>query len=109
MWGSWVRGHSDATTYARNLNRYVAEMKRADPAIRVIAVGDNDMQWNRTVLASGGPNIDLLAIHHYYMSEQMGGDLANLFARPLFYQKFYSELGRLIQELAPGKKIKLAI
>ena len=24
IWGDWVRGHSDATTYARNFNRYVA-------------------------------------------------------------------------------------
>ena len=49
IWGDWVRGHSDAATYARNLARYIAAMRAVDPSIKVIAVGDNDMAWNRTV------------------------------------------------------------
>ena len=50
IWGDWVRGHSDAVTYARNLTSYVARMRAVDSSIQVIAVGDNDMTWNRTVL-----------------------------------------------------------
>ena len=109
IWGDWVRGHSTAETYARNFNRYARAMRAADPSIKLIAVGDNDMGWNRTVLKAAGPQIDYLAIHHYYSRRDMAGDDLNLMARPLHYERFYGEVGRLIRELAPGRDIKLAI
>ncbi len=73
VWGSWVRGHSDAETYARNAVRYQAAMRAVDPTIRLIAVGDNDLDWNRTVLRRAGAVIDLLSIHHYYGLGEMAG------------------------------------
>ena len=76
IWGNWVRGHSDAETYARNYNRYVRAMRAVDPSLKFIAVGDNDMNWNRTVLARAGADIDYLAIHHYYGRREMEGDRA---------------------------------
>jgi alpha-N-arabinofuranosidase len=109
IWGNWVRGHSDADTYARNFNRYVTDMRRIDPTIRVIAVGDNDMNWNRAILRNAGPNIDYLAIHHYYGRHEMAGDLRNLMARPLFYEHFYQQLAQLLREVTPQREIKLAI
>ena len=56
IWGDWVRGHSDAVTYANNLNRYVEKMKAIDPSIKIIAVGDNNLDWNRRVLKIAGRN-----------------------------------------------------
>jgi alpha-N-arabinofuranosidase len=109
IWGDWVRGHSDAETYARNYNRYASAMRRVDPAIKLIAVGDNDMKWNRTVLRDAGNNIDYLAIHHYYGRREMSGDRLNLMARPLFYERFYRTVRDLILEVAPQRPIKLAI
>jgi alpha-L-arabinofuranosidase len=109
IWGDWVRGHSDADTYARNYLRYHAAMRAVDPAIRFIAVGDNDMQWNRTVLGLAGAQIDYLAIHHYYGLTDVEREYANLMARPLFYERFYREVGRAIAELAPGRDLKLII
>jgi alpha-L-arabinofuranosidase len=109
IWGKWVRGHSDAETYARNYNRYVAAMRAVDPRIKFIAVGDNDMKWNRTVLRLAGKDIDWLSIHHYYGRREMQGDLLNLTARPLHYEKFYGEVEKLMRELVPGKEIKLNI
>ena len=76
IWGDWVRGHSDAATYARNLTRYVDAMRAVDPSIELIAVGDNDMAWNRTVLGAPARRIDYLAIHHYYGRREMDGDAA---------------------------------
>jgi alpha-L-arabinofuranosidase len=84
-------------------------MRRVDPAIKLIAVGDNDMKWNRTVLRDAGNSIDYLAIHHYYGRKEMGGDRLNLMARPLFYERFYRTVRDLIQEVAPQRPIKLAI
>ncbi|MDQ6652742.1 MAG: hypothetical protein M3Y84_08345 [Acidobacteriota bacterium] len=109
IWGDWVRGHSDAETYARNCDRYASAMRLVDPTIKLIAVGDNDMKWNRTVLINAGKNIDYLAIHHYYGRAEMAGDPLNLMARPLFYEQFYSTVQTLIREVEPSRPIKLAI
>jgi alpha-L-arabinofuranosidase len=109
IWGDWVRGNSDAETYARNLVLYVDKMKAVDPSIKIIACGNNDMRWNRTVLKLAGNKIDYLAIHHYYGEGEMKGDRNNLRAHPLRYERFYPELSKAITELVPGHEIKLAI
>jgi alpha-N-arabinofuranosidase len=109
IWGDWVRGHSDADTYARNLTRYVAAMRAVDPSIEVIAVGDNDMDWNRTVLQRAGERFEYLAIHHYYGRRDMQGDLKNLLTRPLHYERFYAHIEALFREFAPDRRPKLAI
>jgi alpha-L-arabinofuranosidase len=109
IWGNWVRGHSDAETYASNYDRYQAAMRAVDPTIKLIAVGDNDMKWNKTVLKRAGPRVDYLAIHHYYGRAEMKGDDLNLMARPLFYEQFYKQVEQLIREEVPNRNIKLAI
>lgn len=109
IWGDWVRGHSDAATYARNFNAYARAMRAVDPTIKLIAVGDNDMRWNRTVLKESGAGFDYLAVHHYYGRREAAGDESNIIARPLFYEKFYGQLASAIKELAPGRDIRLAI
>ena len=109
IWGDWVRGHSDAQTYAENLNRYVEKMRAVDPSIAIIATGDNNLKWNETVLKIAGKNIDYLSIHHYYGPAEMKGDANNLRARPLRYEQFYVRMKQMLQELVPGHNIKLAI
>lgn len=109
IWGSWVSAHSDAAAYAQNFNRYYSAMHSADPSIKFISVGDNNLQWDRTVLANAGKGIDYLAIHHYYGAAEMHGDIRNLMAHPLKYEAFYKQLQSMIHQLAPGKDIKLAI
>jgi alpha-N-arabinofuranosidase len=109
IWGNWVRGHSDAETYARHYLRYRDAMLARDPSLRFIAVGDNDMAWNRTVIGRAGGQIDYLSIHHYYGLREAKGEYANLMARPLFYERFYREMARVLAELAPGRDIRLII
>jgi alpha-N-arabinofuranosidase len=109
IWGDWVRGHSDAETYARNYNRYAKAMRAVDPSIKLIAVGDNDMKWNRTVLRAAGANIDYLAIHHYYGRRESHGDPLNLMARPLHFERFYREVEQVLRELGLEGRVKLAI
>jgi alpha-N-arabinofuranosidase len=109
IWGDWVRGHSDAPTYAANYLRYARAMKAKDPKIELIAVGDNDMAWNRTLLRAAGREIDHLAIHHYYGAKEMAGDANNLMARPLFYERFYAEVAKLVRAEAGGREIRLSI
>ena len=109
IWGNWVRGHSNAETYARNYLRYAKAMRAVDPSIKLIAVGDNNMSWNETVLRIAGEQIDYLAVHHYYGRREMGDDRMNLMARPLFFERFYEQLEQTMRELVPGRQIKLAI
>jgi alpha-N-arabinofuranosidase len=109
IWGDWVRGHSDAATYARNYVRYHQAMRAVDSSIQFIAVGDNDMSWNRTVLHAAGGAIDYLAIHHYYGRKEMAGDARNLMARPLHYERLYKDVEKVIREEAPGRPIRLHI
>src|SRR5205085_5507287 len=109
IWGNWVRGHSDAETYARNYNRYAQAMRAVDPSIKLIAVGDNNMNWNRTVLREAGSNIDYLAIHHYYGRREMRGDPLNLMAHPLSFARFYAGVQQLLGELGLAGRVKLAI
>jgi alpha-N-arabinofuranosidase len=109
IWGSWVRGHSDAATYARNFREYRDAMTAIDPTLRFIAVGDNDMAWNRAVLSEVGNQIDYLAIHHYYGGDSLQRDNRNLAARPLQLERFYSQVAALIQEVVPDHPVRLAI
>ena len=109
VFGNWVRGHSDAETYARNFNRYQAAMKAVDPSISLIAVGDNNLAWDRTVLKIAGQHIDYLALHHYYSLEEMHGDELNLMAHPLAYETLYKSLRQMIRELVPGREIRLDV
>jgi alpha-N-arabinofuranosidase len=109
IWGDWVRGHSDANTYAQNFERYAAAMSGIDPSVKLIAVGDNNMEWNRTVLKAAGPHIDYLAVHHYYGAAETAGDPSNLMAHALSYERFYRQVGDVIRELVPGRNIKLAV
>jgi alpha-N-arabinofuranosidase len=108
IWGEWVRGHSDAATYVRNLTRYVAAMRAVDPSIYVIVVGDNDMAWNRTVL-DAGERFDSVAIHHYYTRKDMDGDVRNLLARPLYYERFYGKIEEKLRSIPVDRRPTLAI
>jgi alpha-L-arabinofuranosidase len=109
IWGAWVRGHADAATYASRALAYARAMRAVDPSIELIAVGDTDMDWNRTVLRTVGGIVDYLAIHHYYGRKDIADDPRNLMARPLHYERFYKEVEKTIRAEAPKRSIRLAI
>src|SRR5437660_6610220 len=80
-------------------------MRAVDRSIRLIALGDNNFDWDRTVLKIAGEHIDYLAIHHYYGEMEMKGDALNLMAHPLHYGDFYKQVATLIRETVPGRDI----
>ncbi len=64
-----------ARDYARVFLAHAAAMKRADPSIRVMAVGGQnfgtykfltDDNWNQTLLETAGDQMDYLAVHNAY-------------------------------------------
>lgn len=109
IWGDWVRGHSDAATYAANARRYIEAMKAVDPDIKIIAVGDEDPDWNRTVLEEIGELIDYLSIHHYRPKADDPPGFAALMARPLWYEDLYGRVREMIRETVPGRDIAIAV
>lgn len=109
IWGDWVRGHSDAATYAANARRYIRAMKAVDPSIKIIAVGDEDPNWNRTVLEEIGSEIDMLSIHHYRPRETDPPGYAALMARPLWYERLYDRVRTIIEETVPDREIGIAL
>ena len=108
IWGDWVRGHSDATTYAHNYLRYAKAMRAVDPSIRFIAVGRDRTDWNNEVLRIAGRSINLLSLHHYDPPSEEP-DLLDLLARPMHWESYYKQLGALIRERLPGSHIGLII
>jgi alpha-N-arabinofuranosidase len=109
LFGNWVRGYSSAATYAANARRYIQAMRAVDPTIQVIAVGDENMEWNKEVLREIGPEIDYLAVHHYYADDEKRVDKLNWFARPLWVERLYGQIDALIRQLVPGHPVKLAV
>ena len=109
IWGDWVRGHSDAATYAATARRYIRAMKAVDPSIRIIAVGDEDPEWNRTVLKEIGGEIDFLAIHHYRPKVDDPPGFPALMARPLRYERLYGAIREMIREIVPGREVGVAL
>lgn len=111
IFGGWVRGHTDAASYARAVLQYAATMRAVDPAIKLIAVGSSD-DWNAVVLKIAGKAIDYLAIHNYTSETQnraAADPRAQMMARAEEYEAGYRQTGKLIDELAPGRGIKLVV
>ena len=44
IWGSWVRGHSDAATYARNFRQYRAAMDEDRAAVALLQIVDGRLE-----------------------------------------------------------------
>ncbi len=109
IWGDWVRGHSDAATYAHNARRYIRAMREVDPDIRFIAVGDEDLEWNRIVLEAVGDQIDLLAIHHYRPKPVDPPSFGALMARPLWYERLYGQIRDQIRQIVPDRDVGVAL
>ena len=109
IWGDWVRGHSDAATYAANARRYIRAMKAVDPSIKIIAVGDEDPDWNRIVLEEIGAEIDMLSIHHYRPKQDDTQSYGALMARPLWYEELYGRVRAMIEEIVPDRQIGVAL
>jgi alpha-L-arabinofuranosidase len=111
VFGDWVRGSTDAETYARSALRYAAAMRAVDPTIQLIAVGSAD-DWNTTVLKIAGRAIDYLAIHDYTSLKDnatASNPRAQMMGRTAEFEASHRRTGDLLEKLAPGRNIKLLV
>ncbi|HEV2122353.1 MAG TPA: hypothetical protein VGW38_06230 [Chloroflexota bacterium] len=66
VYGNWVVGHCDPETYGRRARAMGEAMKRADPEVKVLLVGNaKDREWNRRMLRHAGSIGDFLSLHYY--------------------------------------------
>ena len=70
IFGIYETGHRSPSQYARTFREFAQAMRRTDPDLKLIAVGNhagatNREAINRIVLEGAGPEIDYLSIHQY--------------------------------------------
>jgi len=64
MYGDWQLGHMSLEHYAQKHNRFAAAMRKADPSIKIVAVGDAG-PWSEGMLKSCADRMDLISEHFY--------------------------------------------
>ncbi len=125
VWGRRQIGHTDAAGYAARLCQFVAAMRAADPAIRIVAVGDGitddatdnpGRRWNEAVLGRAGDQINALSFHICQpdkegWQEDYDLDLLHhtICAAPLDVEKMIGRMATQIETLAPGREIRIAL
>jgi alpha-L-arabinofuranosidase len=118
VWGDWQIGHTDASGYVERIGAFINLMKKADPDIRLVAVGLDHLEgdprnaegWNRRVLESIGKHIDYISFHIYQPSEEgyrPTYDQEELFrcmmAAPLSVEDGINRMAGLIKTIFPNR------
>lgn len=65
MYGDWQLGHIPLDQYTKRHNQFVDGMRKIDPSIKVIAVGDCYSDWSKGMLDHCWNRMDLLSEHFY--------------------------------------------
>ncbi|GGD78536.1 alpha-L-arabinofuranosidase C-terminal domain-containing protein [Paenibacillus nasutitermitis] len=66
IYGEWQHGHCTAEEFGHRYNRFAAAMKQVDPDIVLLACGDCNPEWNRTLLGIAAEHMDMLTLHIYH-------------------------------------------
>jgi alpha-N-arabinofuranosidase len=64
MYGNWQLGHMPLEQYVAKHNEFARAMRAADPAIRLVAVGDAG-PWSETMMKQCAGQMDLISEHFY--------------------------------------------
>ncbi|MBI5706760.1 MAG: alpha-L-arabinofuranosidase [Armatimonadetes bacterium] len=109
MYGDWQLGHVTLDEYTKRHNQYVQAMRKVDPSIKVIAVGENNWDWTRGMFTNCADNIDLIS-EHFYCQERPSvfghvGQIAEQIRRKA---NNHRELMKTIPAMK-GKKVQIAM
>ncbi len=127
-WGvgneTWLNiepGYSTPEGYAAYFNEFADAMRKADPGIKIVAVGDplgSTDKWNETVAKISGARADYLSLHYYFalgFLSQFDADhpvefYRSLQAAPVYVEQELRETLARIDAATPGdKKIQIAL
>jgi alpha-N-arabinofuranosidase len=125
VWGAWQIGTTSAKAYTDRLLKFISRMKKVDPTIKIVAVGDgiqtdapNDkgFLWNSEVIQQAGSQIDYLSWHIYQPDQSAWLDHYDLeklhwsvCAAPLDVENIIHRIDRQIKQLSPKKSILQAL
>jgi alpha-N-arabinofuranosidase len=70
MYGGWQLGHMSLEKYIEKHNRFAEAMRKADPSIVLVAVGDAG-RWSEGMMKHCAEHMDLIS-EHFYCGEQQG-------------------------------------
>ena len=70
MYGGWQLGHMPLEKYVQKHNKFAQAMRRVDPSIQLIAVGDAG-PWSETMLRECAGHMELIS-EHFYCHEKPG-------------------------------------
>jgi alpha-N-arabinofuranosidase len=120
-WLSIEPGSSTAAGYATFFNEFADSMRKADPGIRIVAVGDtlgSTDNWDETVARISGTRADYLSLHYYFalgFLSQFDADhpvefYRALQAAPVYVEQALRDVISKIDAATPGdKKIQIAL
>jgi len=109
MYGDWQLGHMSLEHYAQKHNRFAAAMRKADPSIEIVAVGDTGA-WSEGMLKSCADRMDLISEHFYcnrdkeVLAEYVSMIRDNVRAKVTAHRDYRKRLDSLA-----GKDIRIAI
>jgi len=115
LYGEWQIGYCvDGRECARRTVEFANEMKKVDPNIRIVAVGDLEQrsiepEWNLEMIKGAGKYIDYLSVHTYIGGDR---DYMGLLSAPAQIERALRATYELVwsasRKYASGKDIKLA-
>ncbi len=70
MYGNWQLGHMPLEKYIQKHNLFAEAMRKEDPSIKIIAVGDAG-KWSEGMMQHCAGHMDLIS-EHFYCGEQPG-------------------------------------
>lgn len=76
VYGAWQVGHTTAASYADKCVQWARFLRAVDPAIKIVAVGADDPDWDLEVLKRAGNQIDYISNHQYYGTDDYYGTVA---------------------------------
>lgn len=109
MYGDWQLGHMSLGHYAQKHNRFAIAMRKADPSIKIVGVGDAG-PWSEGMLMSCAGYMDLISEHFYcnrekeVITEYVAMIRDNVRRKVNAHRDYRKRLGSL-----KGKDIRIAI
>ena len=65
MYGGWQLGHVPLEEFVKRHNQFAEAMRAADPKIQLVAVGNADSGWTKTMFENCSDHMDLVSEHFY--------------------------------------------
>ncbi|WP_248925962.1 alpha-L-arabinofuranosidase C-terminal domain-containing protein [Paenibacillus hamazuiensis] len=117
IYGPWQVGHCSAEQYAHRYLSFAKAMKATDPNIILMACGEVNSEWIKTVLDIAGEYMDYLTLHIYHGFPTVGIDpntpkkerYEAMVSFPEITRHIVNEASELIRSHDKHRHVKLAI